>query len=62
MLILIYLSFPHKEEAYDKRTVRPTILYAHFYQIYTEKDEPHPHVVVAFGFLITNCEPSNPSV
>lgn len=23
----------------------------------TEKDEPQPHVVVAFGFLITNCEP-----
>ena len=27
-----------------------------------EKDEPQPQVVVAFGFLITNCEPSRPSV
>ena len=29
---------------------------------YTENDEPQPQVVVAFGFLITNCEPSKPSV
>ena len=27
----------------------------------TEKLEPHPQVVVAFGFLITNCAPSSPS-
>ena len=24
---------------------------------YAENDEPHPQVVVAFGFLITNCDP-----
>jgi len=28
----------------------------------TEKDEPQPQVDDAFGFLITNCEPSSPSV
>jgi hypothetical protein len=27
----------------------------------TENDDPHPHVEVAFGFLITNCAPSSPS-
>ena len=27
----------------------------------TEKDEPQPQVVVAFGFRITNCAPSIPS-
>ena len=27
-----------------------------------EKDEPQPQVNVAFGFRITNCEPSRPSV
>ena len=27
----------------------------------TEKLDPHPQVVVAFGFLITNCAPSRPS-
>ena len=27
-----------------------------------ENDEPQPQVVVAFGFLITNCAPSRPSV
>jgi len=26
-----------------------------------ENDEPQPQVVVAFGFLITNCAPSSPS-
>ena len=26
-----------------------------------EKDEPQPQVVVAFGFLMTNCAPSRPS-
>ena len=26
-----------------------------------EKLEPHPQVVVAFGFLMTNCAPSSPS-
>jgi hypothetical protein len=30
--------------------------------IQTEKDEPQPQVVEAFGFRITNCEPSRPSV
>ena len=28
---------------------------------YAENDEPQPQVVVAFGFLITNCAPSRPS-
>src|SRR5438093_1303487 len=28
----------------------------------TENEDPHPQVVVAFGFLITNCAPSRPSV
>jgi len=27
----------------------------------TEKDEPQPQVLVAFGFLMTNCAPSRPS-
>ncbi len=27
-----------------------------------ENDEPQPQVVVAFGFLMTNCAPSSPSV
>ncbi len=27
----------------------------------TEKEDPQPQVVVAFGFLMTNCEPSSPS-
>ena len=27
-----------------------------------ENDEPQPQVDVAFGFLITNCAPSMPSV
>jgi hypothetical protein len=27
----------------------------------TEKLDPQPQVVVAFGFLITNCAPSRPS-
>jgi len=26
--------------------------------VQAEKEEPHPQVVVAFGFLITNCAPS----
>ncbi len=26
-----------------------------------ENDDPQPHVVCAFGFLITNCAPSRPS-
>ncbi len=26
-----------------------------------ENEEPQPQVVVAFGFLITNCAPSRPS-
>src|SRR5471032_217859 len=26
-----------------------------------ENEDPHPHVVVAFGFLITKREPSRPS-
>lgn len=25
---------------------------------YAEKEEPHPQVELAFGFLITNCDPS----
>ncbi len=29
---------------------------------YAENDEPQPQVEVALGFLITNCEPSSPSV
>src|SRR5207247_2544816 len=29
---------------------------------YAEKDEPQPQVLVALGFLITNCAPSRPSV
>ena len=29
---------------------------------YAENDEPHPQVDVALGFLITNCDPSSPSV
>jgi len=28
---------------------------------YAEKDDPQPQVLVAFGFLITNCAPSSPS-
>lgn len=28
----------------------------------TENDEPHPHVVVAFGFLITNWAPLRSSL
>jgi hypothetical protein len=27
-----------------------------------ENDDPQPHVVVAFGLRITNCEPSKPSL
>jgi len=27
-----------------------------------ENDEPQPQVVVAFGFLMTNCDPSSPSL
>lgn len=27
-----------------------------------EKDEPQPQVVVAFGFLMTNCAPSKSSL
>ena len=29
---------------------------------YAENDEPQPQVLVALGFLITNCAPSRPSV
>ena len=32
-----------------------------FARTYTEKLDPHPQVVCAFGFLITNCAPSRPS-
>ncbi len=28
---------------------------------YAENDDPHPQVLVAFGFLMTNCAPSRPS-
>lgn len=28
---------------------------------HTENEEPQPQVLVAFGFLITNCAPSRPS-
>ena len=28
----------------------------------TENEEPQPQVVWAFGFLITNCAPSRPSL
>ncbi len=38
----------------------PFLKQLHF--VYAENDEPQPQVVVAFGFLITNCEPSRPSV
>lgn len=31
-------------------------------RFYTENEEPQPQVVVALGFLITNWDPSNPSV
>ena len=30
--------------------------------VQTENEEPQPQVLVAFGFRITNCEPSRPSV
>ncbi len=30
--------------------------------VQVENDDPHPQVLVAFGFLITNCAPSTPSV
>ena len=29
---------------------------------YAENEDPQPHVVVAFGFLITNCAPSKSSL
>ena len=31
------------------------------YLVGAENEEPQPQVVVAFGFLITNCAPSSPS-
>jgi hypothetical protein len=30
--------------------------------LYTENDDPQPQVLEAFGFLITNCAPSSPSL
>jgi hypothetical protein len=30
--------------------------------VQVENDDPQPQVLVAFGFLITNCAPSTPSL
>jgi hypothetical protein len=37
----------------DKKKTSIDVFYEMFF-IYTEKEEPQPHVVLALGFLITN--------
>ena len=37
------------------------VFFIDYLPVQAEKEEPHPQVDVAFGFLITNCAPSRPS-
>jgi hypothetical protein len=50
-------AVPAPEESVPARPAVPPAAFT-----YTENDEPQPQVDDALGFLITNCEPSSPSV
>ncbi len=52
----IELGFAAKPEILADRAYGVTV------KRHTENDDPQPQVEDAFGFLITNCAPSNPSV
>ncbi len=52
-------AFPQRLMPTKRRPKAPSGVHA---TSYAENDEPQPHVVVAFGFLITNCAPSKSSL
>src|SRR5438045_6484425 len=49
----------HRDNHYTLKS-RETPNWINFYQS-TENEDPHPQVVLAFGFRITNCAPSRSS-
>jgi hypothetical protein len=56
-----YLIYSSRDNGTNKNAT-PKVAYFERETAYALKELPQPHVDVAFGFLITNCAPSRPSV